>query len=469
MIERLDSAGYWHLPDNPDCQLPGTLTFTPEDGPRLELLGDYEDPGGTLRADLPDQRVILGRTSDGMLITLCHNSLVDRKQSLPGMTMTTYHPQTIVIGLHFNDPDDIRVRCLDVRYTYLDRWLGISGGVAQYNLDEQRVTIDYSKPRPIELAKHDCLTVFARFSCTFPSPGAIEQVTVSQQAWLTLESDQPRPYGELLETHWLVNTFLSFAVGKHAYPIAIEARLPALEMTGGGADDELTLKILYQQSQHPPEPKRLHSWEMLLPFGHAREDARDALSVWLAKSQLLGPVYTLYHSAVFSSDTFVESRFLLIVQAVEVFHRRMRNNSVLSVDDYQERQRKVLDLVASSLGKGLSDWVGRRFGKHGNEPSLQMRLLGLGSECGPLLKPIGVDTNALVDDVVRTRNYLTHYDGSLASQAVTDGVGLMRLVQVLALVLEDCLLRELGVSPETARAALSTSARYRLARQLVSR
>jgi len=41
-MTHFEKQGYWWLPENPTLRVPGTLTFDPETGGKLSLLGSFE-------------------------------------------------------------------------------------------------------------------------------------------------------------------------------------------------------------------------------------------------------------------------------------------------------------------------------------------------------------------------------------------------------------------------------------------
>jgi len=67
--------------------------------------------------------------------------------------------------------------------------------------------------------------------------------------------------------------------------------------------------------------------------------------------------------------------------------------------------------------------------------------------------------NAFIEKVVDTRNYQTHHDEDLKERAV-GGEELYHLTQKLKVLLEVCLLTELGFSSEEIKGLFSRNSRY---------
>jgi len=63
------------------------------------------------------------------------------------------------------------------------------------------------------------------------------------------------------------------------------------------------------------------------------------------------------------------------------------------------------------------------------------------------------DDENLINKIVATRHYLTHYDKSLQKKVAT-GLELLRLTQILQLIVRIFLLKETGFEPEHIRTLL---------------
>jgi hypothetical protein len=81
--------------------------------------------------------------------------------------------------------------------------------------------------------------------------------------------------------------------------------------------------------------------------------------------------------------------------------------------------------------------------KYGNEYSLRKRLKQLIDKY-PVVSTFIHNRKQFVDDVVKTRNYMTHYDEHLKGEAKTSW-DLYELLTQLRHLLEVCLLSEIGI------------------------
>ena len=179
---------------------------------------------------------------------------------------------------------------------------------------------------------------------------------------------------------------------------------------------------------------------MLYPYVSIKNKAETIFNNWLEKADLLRPVYDLYFGTIYSGDMYLEFQFLSLIMALEVYHRRLIGNEDISTEEHEERVKQILNNTPDKYREWLKEKL-----KYSNEPSLRKRI----KEIYDMLKNIGYVTDLIpkkkdfVDDVVNTRNYFVHYDQSLKNKALK-GTKLYRLIQKLKVLVEICLLKEIG-------------------------
>lgn len=157
----------------------------------------------------------------------------------------------------------------------------------------------------------------------------------------------------------------------------------------------------------------------------------------------------MYFGTVYNTQAYLEQQFLSLVQALETYHRRIMVDRNLPEEEHQRRKREILDAVPEEHRNWLEDKL-----KYSHEPSLRRRLMeifdrhseGVASAVGDSRK----DRKAFIHKVWLNRNYRTHHDKDLESQAVR-GEDLYRLNQKLKLLLEVCLMGEIGFEPDKVR------------------
>src|SRR3990170_3176955 len=137
MLERVEIKGLWWLPENPDKQLPGTLTFSQEEGAYLELVGVFEDRLTDHKIESP--KLILGISQSGKQITLHKCQYARGIIPVFGLGGATYRAQFVFEGVHFNSEADIRFHNLCANYTDLDAWVDVYGFTIDEIFDDRKI------------------------------------------------------------------------------------------------------------------------------------------------------------------------------------------------------------------------------------------------------------------------------------------------------------------------------------------
>lgn len=73
LVDNFELKGMWWLPEQPDIQISGILTFDNEKKISLELLGSFHDIKSIGGGDYFRPEIILGLTDNGQICTLFKN------------------------------------------------------------------------------------------------------------------------------------------------------------------------------------------------------------------------------------------------------------------------------------------------------------------------------------------------------------------------------------------------------------
>ncbi len=342
-------------------------------------------------------------------------------------------------GVHFEAARDIVFRELIVRYSYLDEWMNLSG--FKINIDDamEGVVVEYNVPDVVTMEFDGGLKVTLFYSVKFPSLTTPQKkAVVSHRANIGLEPPTPMHFDEYWDLLYQLQNFFTLATTE---PVHISGLVGLPE-----ADDEgppPSAQIFFQLS-HVPALKQLHPLQFLFTFSYVEDRLHQILSNMLSKADLLQPVADLYFGTLYNPRMYLEQRFLSYTQAIESYHRRLIRNAELEPEQHELRVRDILE----STPEGHRDWLGGKL-EYSNEPSLRQRLRDLSAQYSGALDEM-LDRR-VINDIVTTRNYLTHFDKSLESRALKDRE-LFELAARLRVLLQLCLLDQLGFRPDEVRA-----------------
>ena len=435
MIEEFEYTGLWWLPGNPDNKIPGRLTFNQREGAILELDGCFTDDPKI--GELFSPEIVNGVSSTGINVTLHHCLGQHFSETIRGHPPKRFYTSRlyaheVFVDTNFERPEDIRFRYLSVDYSGLDAWVGTSGFDIQPEKDG--ISIKYKTPDSIPVFINSELMLFIVFSTSY-SPFALTEVDVKQKAHIMIAPAQERNLEEYQNIVRRIQDFLTLANMEPIYPLSIEGET-------GNKTSYPKIKIFYQLPRVHKAAFETSTFRPLFTFKTISDKFEHFLQNWFAKANQLEPVYQLYFGYIYNPHMYLEQKFLSLVQALESYHRRTMQNYELPEDKHNERIRKIFDAVPQEH-KG---WLSGKL-EYSNEPSLRKRLKELLDSDSVSISDFIVNRGNFINKVVTTRNYLVHYDPKLEEKAAK-GEELHSITRCIQFLVESCLLKELGFSPD---------------------
>lgn len=456
MIEGFEYEGIWWLPADPKKQISGTLKFNPYKGATLDLIGSFKDARGI--KDLSAPEIILGISSNGKKITLYRCYETKSSLSVPGLHISSYYIDTIFMGVHFQKVEDIRFRNLSIHYSNLDEWSNISG----FNIEfTDGMHIDYKPPKSVQATINDDLKIFIDVSVTYPTMSVVQkEATIKQETYIRIEPSKEKTLKECLKIMQHIQNFLSLGVMEPVHPLIIKGETEANKTQIEKNDYYPPVNIFYALSYPPDISKTILPFDMLFTFRDINNQFERYLKNWFEKVELLEPVYNLYFGTLYNPHMYVEQHFLSLTEALEIFHRRTSPNGgkYLSEDDYKKIYQAIIKSIPKSVNKDHKQSLKNKL-KYGHEYSLRRRLKELFEKHNEIFKKFVQDKDSFINTVKDSRNYLIHYDPELKEKAAT-GKELYRLTIKLKILLEICLLVEIGFSIKEIDRAISNNRKY---------
>ena len=118
--------GFWWRPGYEDRRVPGILTFSDEEGIRLDLIGVLADRAAF--DELERESLILGESREGELLSLADCQEIGFSPSLSGAVGSQrWMVATLYVGAHFLEESDIRCSRISIQFTHLRDFVGRSG------------------------------------------------------------------------------------------------------------------------------------------------------------------------------------------------------------------------------------------------------------------------------------------------------------------------------------------------------
>jgi ApeA N-terminal domain 1 len=433
MQEPFELKGVWWLPDQPEKQVAGTVSFDPIEGIVLDSIEGFEVEES--EADVRKVDVILGILTDGDEVSLHKCNIT--KLTLPPKTFSAFRISYLIVGVHLPHHQDLKFKTISVRYHNLDEWAS-----KLYGFDIEREWTNVQAPTTIKIRVPEDLKAklneqyqlkFVVASSFRPCLSPYKEIVFRLFPSFYIEASEEAVLDDFLRTIARLQDFITFGIGEPTHPIEIQAISEATKHHNPVS--------IYYDTILPKDTRAVAASNMRFSLGQIKEQFEEVIQEWFKKAELLEPIYILYFGTLYAPGAYLHQRFLTLVQAVEAYHRRVKGTTDLPEEDHKKRCEAILQ----SVPEKHQEWVKQKL-QHSNEVSLRRRLNMLVDEHLSVLSE-HIKKRDFVNDVVNTRNYLTHYDKSLENKAAKM-LQLFCLCEKLKTLIEVCLLSELGFSRE---------------------
>lgn len=257
-----------------------------------------------------------------------------------------------------------------------------------------------------------------------------------------LKYKKPTYFENIFNDAIKINNFLSILMHKKSDIISMSFLV---------SEDEgkfFTVNVFYKFFSH--EDAKLDPNNILINYFEIAEDFFNILATWFEIFEKFKSFFYLYFVNMDSNFT-AELLFISYTQAIESYIRKSNyDNFYMDKDEYEWIYKDLEAFINRNqyLSKSHKDSLKSRV-KYGNEHSLRKRLKDLVESLDEFLLIDYLNDKYeqnFVNIVIENRNYYTHYDKK--DDLVKSGIKLVLLTLDLRLLLELCILNEIGISKE---------------------
>ena len=392
--EEFKRLGNFWLPSAPKRKIPGTLSISDGGNIELEVAGhfhdDIEEALLTLfNDDSDDLKRIVGLVEGYGEVTLDDCYYKGPFNFIGSPFKFFIHVGRVFTGVAYNEDEIPLFNTLTFSVEGIDEWVGIDG--FQLKKDDRKkdtTTISYQQPTNVSLK----LNKGMRLLITFPyliEAGPTEY-RINQKTYFELVSENERELDEFTSVTHKITTFLCLAVDQTVSVDGMSATSDnRRENIGDGTTEPIPINIYYPSQLYSKDEPRIYQGNMLFEFGWIRDDAERIINNWLEAYERINPTFDLYFSTQIGQP-YLTVKFLALVQGLEAYHHREKNLAA-----YRQRKKGDRELY---LREKIEDVIEPFKGVIGNEDK----------------------RGELIDEIVNTRNYLTHYKPEKESKAAKD-------------------------------------------------
>ncbi|WP_040486967.1 HEPN domain-containing protein [Listeria grayi] len=418
-----ENVGIWFLPDNKN-PINGTLKKSEEGEYYLILFNSFD---GILDNNLPDYPVVQGVLSSGEEISLFDVLVIRTKFSLPGFPILECRVSYIYVGALYNSMKEIKISKAKISYKYLNYWINEKSITTIWIKETNEIITNYEMPK-LKTFEFDNMNL--KFNFKVKTTGDFySNYELKQTGFIEFDFKEAAKVDDLLEEMNSFSDFLTLCYGE----LALKEQVLFYDSNS----DEI--EFIYDVTQ-AVKIKELSEKDMFIKFSFIAEDFQNCYMNWKQKRELLRPTISYFveaHERVFH----IPMSFLKIVQALEAFSRRNRCNESMSKEKFGELQERLTSCLAAEDDKQLV------LGMLSNEPRLRKRLNDLFSEVNNIFNIPSKKRKSIINKIVNTRNYFTHFDNSLENKKM-EPEEIIYISKYMKLVLRVILLKELDVSEE---------------------
>jgi hypothetical protein len=454
--------GLWWLPSNESQKVGGILNYDPNSRATLELLGALGDEADLMRNLFAGEgsgksEVIWGLTPTGTPITLMEAD-GQKSWSSRGFPTQVWRSTLVVVGVHMlnADNDEIFSRST-VRFEGIENWLGHNGFEKNNDDTVHTITLTGRRVQATLFAKHRGFEVWTAGAIaereqtetlnaievrTFLS---VKPITSCSLNWHLEQAQKLRELASMCAGHDLA--LLSFEISGPPFQTVGEKSWPTV------AHVYLSLRDNEKNSSQA-SIRPVVSGPELVGFNE------EAVQIWFDQYEVFDMAIKLFFVVNNKSSMMANIRFLLAMQALEVFHRRTNDETILPKADFKKIREAMTDAIPSELSSEHREAL-TQMSLYSNELSLKMRLSSImktiTNEFGST--PVCFEPHD-IKQLVNTRNYYTHFNPTLSEKSL-DGAGMYWAARRIVMLLTILFLRRLVVPATDIKRLLERHTEFR--------
>ncbi|EDT77349.1 HEPN domain-containing protein [Clostridium perfringens] len=419
----MEIIGYWNLPN--DEEIAGVLKYK-ENEIILEVMGSFlDDP-----LEVKNREIIQGITKEGKEITLINCVLIKSSMSSNGICSEWYRVRYVIIGEKYDNIDEIKIKNIHSDYDYLNNWIDISNSL--YKTDRKTGEINFFTSLPKKINHEiDDYSVNVGFKMNLKA-NLLSEFTYRQSAFIEFNFNKEIDFWQSIEKIKKFSDFMTICIGKTVGYGEIELK----------DINNKKIKVIDNNNKQ----KELASYDFkirpcLLMFSDIKDRFSEIYGKWINEEEKLSPIINKLVSVREGERFDPQVEFMDVITAVETFSRRYRKNCK---EDEELHKKRIKIILESVQDEDYKKWLDGKL-KYSNEPNLRTRINSLLEEMNYLVEIKGSIKKNLVNKIVETRNYYTHFSED-KKENILSNYEAYYIYLYLEICLRLLILKEIGVS-----------------------
>ena len=405
--EEFKGTGNFWIPAAPEETVHGILSIS--DGGNIELevtTGQLKDKDGIFNVTL--ERIVGYIQKNGSIpsipVTLddCYYKILP---TLGGNSKSLIRMSRAFIGVQYDQDEIPSFNTLTFSVEGINDWIDTSGIRVESASEKSRQLYHTSHKKILHsiFTTDMQLLIIWRPSLKY---SINKEAGIIEKIYFKLISRSARELDDCVSVARKITEFLCFAMNE---TVCLESMC--------AISDDLTQEIADSKTEPVPiniyspswpyskDVPQINLYNMLFKFKEIQNDAERIINNWIKSYEQYDSAFRLYFLAKMGEQTYLEEKFLALIQGLEAYHQRTSNSMSL-----RNRLKKIIESFKDIIG-------------------------------------VDEDPQELIDSIRDTRNGLTHHNPSQEPK-VAKGVNLWYLCLKMELLLELHILQLMGFSRE---------------------
>lgn len=437
-MESFECLGDWWFPENPNSKYEGKLSFDAKTGGSLDMQGFDEH---LMMLSIHSEKFFIhGKTKDGKEVSLWINYIAkyneqnDFKNNF-SIIYLTFAVLYIFIGkyLEAKNINDLRIRCLSTKFNDLDKWI-------YYNDLDQIVRSSEYVSNEISISREEKQPIIVQFRGNLQFNRMERKVTREFDILIDIKS-----VGESLDEMMIIKNhiqdFLNLVMADEIVMSSLKAKFVNTE--------DKDVEIFYASTVDEEMKKVIIKTPYIFGYSEVKDRFQEILYKWFELYREAPTFLNLYFGVMYNSKSYLSNTFLMLYQAIEIYHRiflfrssRFAQQRNELIDDFIKKINALIDLEPGQKDRILGLI---RNGKNLRSREKVSEIYDMFSELLPKLSTNIQDKVNFIDKIENYRNKLTHGGVNYDKLNTTE---LFWSSKDLQLMLQLCILNKLGFSNE---------------------
>jgi hypothetical protein len=278
--------------------------------------------------------------------------------------------------------------------------------------------------------------------------GELNQLTLTHDWTFQLTPSAPRNLEWFVKAIRHAERLLTLFCREPIHSLTCRLQLAKDDPANDGLSKTIYGCQLYFSHKRAAE-KQLKRFDFLVQYDRVSEHLPAVFGAWFNEDDRLDDALHLFFSTIYQPGEYIETRFLPVVQALEVFSRELYQDTYIDQGEAKRILKKIRSGFGTDWHEGFVGSISARIA-HANEPTLRDRLTMLIERLEePTRRLFSVDYKRFVGGIVASRNFHTHY--SAGRELTLKGMEMHWATVKMHLLMIVLLLKRAGLSESLIR------------------